>query len=198
MFYIKNISEDTFKPAPKGFDYSQGLPDNFDMIKEDGALVPANNQILYCLVEVNKNPTHDSNIQKVIEKEPVYSDTQHPTYPHAKQCVREWEVMDLEKEVMLNKLLNKYVTHKEQEYPAHLRERHKDQRDDLLFQMILGIIGHLELSLTDILSPKTLTLVQELIAIGNWQEQISLEYEDQNANLDDNDITPTFKFTDKP
>lgn len=171
-YHIRNTATGEVRMNDRRFDYANktyvGMSENVR---------------IYKTVQDPQPVEYDSRIHNLKRAEPIWSDDLVPDEENEVYAyVIGWELTQKSDEEILEELKQAYINHKEEHYPSHLRERDKDKRDDILFRLLTGA----EVSAEE---------QAEQLTIGDWQKQISAEYDNQKAAFINDGTMPSFEFT---
>jgi hypothetical protein len=119
MFVIKNkhTGYTKFTNDYPGEDISK-MPHGFESDKFD----------LYVLID--EKPDH-SELQQLIETGTIYTEKYHHELSHLKICYRQYDVIDIDKNKIINQLNTAFGDYIDNQYPVWKRLKHNDELDSL-------------------------------------------------------------------
>lgn len=143
-----------------------------------------NNEIFVIVEEVR--PDYDTN-KSYLRKTITYTEDFQPGFYQVKVCRYDWKVVNHSKETVIQKLNESLGIYLDEQYPIWERIKHAGEGNYILLAMIEGDITQ------DQLDRKTY-----IDTVYDWITQCRADRDIRENEFVNNDIFPSFEWTDRP
>lgn len=122
-------------------------------------------------------PEYDPDFQKIVKKDIELTEDNYNEYQHLYIAYQLYEVISMDKSIIITKLNNSLAMHLDTNYHIALREKHT-----------------FELAYTKVTGKRQ----QDLLELRDWLDRCRLERDTREFEYINNNTLPSFEWEDKP